>query len=174
MSTNLTTRAVGIRNVDGPLEVLELPLVEPRAGEVRLKIAAAGVGMWDQYERHGWLGDLPLPRALGWEGSGVVEAVGEEVSDLSVGDAVIAYVRLAGFYSERVVVPADAVARAPQNMRFELFSRGDRATLDAIVELVERGVLHIHVGGRYPLSDAQHAQDQLATRHGRGRVLLIP
>ena len=81
--------AIRIHRTGGP-EVLQWEAVElppPAAGEVRLRHHAVGLNFIDTYHRSG-LYPLPLPSGLGMEGAGVVEAVGEGVAGLKVGDRV--------------------------------------------------------------------------------------
>ena len=71
-----------------PVEVREVELDAPRAGEVEVAIAAAGVCGSDVHVVTGdW--DVPMPVVLGHEGAGVVTAVGEGVDDLAPGDHVV-------------------------------------------------------------------------------------
>ncbi|WP_003892505.1 zinc-binding dehydrogenase [Mycolicibacterium smegmatis] len=73
---------------DGTISVESVDLADPRPGEVRVKIAAAGVCHSDLHVTTGaW--DVPAPVVLGHEGSGVVTAVGEGVDDLEPGDHVV-------------------------------------------------------------------------------------
>ncbi|MBU8824196.1 zinc-binding dehydrogenase [Mycolicibacterium goodii] len=73
---------------DGAISVESVELAAPRPGEVRVKIAAAGVCHSDLHVTTGaW--DVPAPVVLGHEGSGVVTAVGEGVDDLEPGDHVV-------------------------------------------------------------------------------------
>ena len=65
----------------------EAPLPEPKAGEVRIKIEAAGLNFIDTYHRMGWY-PLPKPFILGMDGAGVVDTVGADVSDFKPGDRV--------------------------------------------------------------------------------------
>jgi len=99
-------KAVRVHEFGGP-EVLsyeDVAVPEPGPGEARVKLAAAGVNFIDVYQRTGlYPGDLP--RTLGLEGAGEVEAVGEGVEDLAVGDYV-AFAMAPGAYAEYVVVPA--------------------------------------------------------------------
>ena len=71
-----------------PLAIEELELAEPRRGEVRVRIAAAGLCHSDLSVINGDR-PRPLPMALGHEAAGVVEALGEGVTSLAVGDHVI-------------------------------------------------------------------------------------
>lgn len=81
-------RAVVFTGVGEPLRVEELELEAPRAGEVRVRVAAAGVCHSDLHVfQGGWTHHTPI--VLGHEGGGVVVEVGEGVDDLAVGDHVI-------------------------------------------------------------------------------------
>lgn len=76
-----------VRNVGGPFSVEEIEVAEPRGSEVRVKIAGVGMCHTDLVARDGF--PVPLPIVLGHEGSGVIEAIGPDVSGLSVGDHVV-------------------------------------------------------------------------------------
>ena len=81
-------RAVVFRAPGTPVEVEDVTLAPPRAGEVRVRIAAAGVCHSDLHVRDGdW--PLPLPMVLGHEGSGTVVETGRGVDHLEVGDHVV-------------------------------------------------------------------------------------
>lgn len=81
-------RAIVFQGSGVPLEVAELDLDDPRPGEVRVRIVAAGVCHSDLHVQRGeWV--LPTPLVMGHEGSGVVTTVGEGVSRVAVGDHVI-------------------------------------------------------------------------------------
>jgi S-(hydroxymethyl)glutathione dehydrogenase / alcohol dehydrogenase len=71
-----------------PLSVESLTLDAPRAGEVLVRVAAAGVCHTDLHLAEGRLGDGRWPMVLGHEGAGVVEAVGPGVAGLALGDRV--------------------------------------------------------------------------------------
>lgn len=114
-STGVRTRAAGIRAFNAPVELLEVEVPEPQAGQLLVRLAGAGAGLWDVEEARGIV-DLPLPKALGWQGSGVVEQVGPGVTGFGVGDPVLAYAPMAGFYAERVTVPAAAAVHAPKSV----------------------------------------------------------
>ena len=81
-------RAAVFRAPGTPIEVEEVDLAHPRAGEVRVRIAAAGVCHSDLHVRDGdW--PLPVPMVLGHEGSGTVVETGPGVDELAVGDHVV-------------------------------------------------------------------------------------
>lgn len=81
-------KAAVLYEVNQPLQVVEINLEEPKTGEVRVKMGAAGICASDHHIIHG-SGSLPLPCALGHEGAGTVEAVGEGVQNLQPGDRCI-------------------------------------------------------------------------------------
>ncbi len=85
----MLVKAAVLRSGNGPFSVEELELSEPQAGEVLVKMVAAGMCHTDLLSR-----DLPPeffagPQVYGHEGAGVVEAVGSEVTDIAVGDHVV-------------------------------------------------------------------------------------
>lgn len=101
------------------LEWSELPDPKPKKGEVRIAVKAAGVNFPDTLI----IRDLyqikpPRPFAPGGEVSGVVDAVGDGVSGLSIGDAVIAMTGFGGF-ATHVCVPAAACLKMPEEMPFD-------------------------------------------------------
>jgi NADPH:quinone reductase len=100
-------KAIVVKEHGGP-EVLsyeDVPEPEPGPGEARVRLAAAGVNFIDIYQRTG-LYPIEPPFILGQEGAGEVDAVGEGVEDLSVGDHV-AFASVMGAYAEYIVAPAD-------------------------------------------------------------------
>jgi S-(hydroxymethyl)glutathione dehydrogenase/alcohol dehydrogenase len=82
-------RAAVLERFGEPLEVQELDLAEPRAGEVLVRLEACGVCHTDLFTASGADPSGYAPAVLGHEGAGVVEAVGEGVRDLAVGDHVV-------------------------------------------------------------------------------------
>ena len=98
---------VRIHQQGGPevMQVEELPTPEPGEGQVRVRVVAAGVNFIDCYHRSGQY-KVPLPFALGREGAGVVEAVGESVRGVSVGDHV-AWAGVGGSYATHVLAKPD-------------------------------------------------------------------
>jgi len=113
-------RAIQIDRTGGPevLEVGDLTLGDPRAGEIRVRNHAIGVNFIDTYHRTG-LYKLDLPAVLGVEGAGVVDAVGPSVASFAVGDRV-AYVRKSpGSYAELTNVEAAFATKLPPEIAFE-------------------------------------------------------
>ena len=101
----------------GGLEALQYEDVaqpQPKAGEALVRIEAAGVNFIDVYQRTGQY-KLPLPATLGLEAAGVVEALGDGVTDLQVGDRV-AFAGPVGAYAEYIAVPAERLVPVPDNV----------------------------------------------------------
>lgn len=110
------SQAIRVHQPGGP-EVLRLEDVaapQLQAGEVRIRIKAAGVNFIDVYHRTGrYPGAMPMTPGL--EGAGTVEEVGPGVSDLAKGDRV-AWSSVSGSYAEWISAPADKVIRIPEGM----------------------------------------------------------
>ena len=85
----MKTRAAVAFEAKRPLEIVEVDLEGPRAGEVLIEIKATGVCHTDAYTLSGQDSEGVFPCILGHEGGGIVEAVGEGVTSLAVGDHVI-------------------------------------------------------------------------------------
>jgi S-(hydroxymethyl)glutathione dehydrogenase/alcohol dehydrogenase len=82
------TRAAICPGVDEKLEIVDVEVADPKAGEVRVRMGASGVCHSDLSVQNGTLLS-PLPAVLGHEGAGIVEAVGEGVTRLAPGDHVV-------------------------------------------------------------------------------------
>ena len=111
------SKAVRIHEVGGP-EVLRFETVEvgsPGPGEALLRQTAAGLNYIDTYQRSGLYPLASFPVVLGMEGAGVVEAVGEGVTEVEVGDRV-AYSMAIGSYSELRLVPSKVLVRLPDGI----------------------------------------------------------
>ncbi|MGA8864310.1 MAG: quinone oxidoreductase [Gallionella sp.] len=105
--------AIRVHQTGGP-EVLKWEAIEigaPGPGQVKLKQTAVGLNYIDVYHRTG-LYPLPLPFIPGSEGAGVVESVGNGVTDLKPGDRV-AYGSALGAYAESRLVAADRLVKLP-------------------------------------------------------------
>ncbi len=114
-------RQVWIPKIGEPevLEVREAPDPEPKAGEVRVRVAASGINFADILARMGLYPDAPkLPAVVGYEVAGVVDAAGEGVDGLREGDRVVAMTRFGG-YSDVVCAPHQTVRTVPENLDFE-------------------------------------------------------
>ncbi|MFT3769797.1 MAG: medium chain dehydrogenase/reductase family protein [Minicystis sp.] len=101
------------------LEVRETPDPAPKAGEVRVRVRAAGLNFAEVMARQGLYPDAPpTPSIVGYEASGVVDAVGEGVTTPTVGTRVMALSRF-GAHSDTLVVPAAQALPIPERMTFE-------------------------------------------------------
>ncbi|BAE53359.1 quinone oxidoreductase family protein [Paramagnetospirillum magneticum] len=110
----MKTNAIRIHQPGGP-EVMvweEVDLAVPAAGQVLLRHTAVGLNYIDVYHRSG-LYPAPLPFTPGLEGAGVVEAVGDDVTDLKVGDRVAYANPPLGAYAEVRLMPADRLVKLP-------------------------------------------------------------
>jgi NADPH2:quinone reductase len=109
-------RAIQFRATGGTevLELADVAVGEPAAGQVRLRQTAIGVNFIDVYQRSG-LYPLKLPAIAGNEGAGVIEAVGPDVREVRIGDRV-AYTGLPGAYTELRLAPADQLVKIPNGV----------------------------------------------------------
>lgn len=114
-----TARTVVIEAFGGPekMQIVERPVGDPGPGEVRIAHKACGLNFLDVYQRTG-LYPNQLPLALGMEAAGVIEAVGEGVSHLGVGDRAAYASNPPGAYSEARVMPAAQVCPLPDAISF--------------------------------------------------------
>ena len=118
MSQN--AKIIRISEVGGPevMSLVEEVVSAPEAGQVQVRQTAIGLNYIDVYHRTG-LYPVPLPNGLGLEGAGVVEAVGEGVNHLSVGDRIAYGVGPLGAYANRRNLPANRVSKLPDSVSDE-------------------------------------------------------
>ena len=109
-------RVVRVHEPGGPgaLRTDDVPVPEPGSGEARVRVAAAGVNFIDVYHRTGRY-PLPLPAVLGMEAAGVVDAVGNGVTEVREGDRVT-FTGVLGCYADCVVVPSAKLVRVPDDL----------------------------------------------------------
>lgn len=98
-------------------------LPEPRAHEVRVRVAVASINPLDWKIRNGDLKMLTgsaFPRAMGTDFAGTVEAVGSTVSNLKPGDAVVGTVSMkcSGAFAPRLITSSDQLVKKPDNLSF--------------------------------------------------------
>lgn len=114
-------KAVRIHETGGPevmtLESIALP--DPGPGEARVRLGAVGLNFIDTYQRSG-LYPVPLPTGLGLEGAGTVEALGDAVSSLTIGDRVAFGTGPMGAYAEAINVPETRVVKLPDTISDEV------------------------------------------------------
>lgn len=121
-----TAKVVRFHQTGGPevLQIEELPLPEPGAGEVRLRIKAIGLNRAEVMFREGqYLYPAKLPSKLGYEASGIVEAIGSGVEPawLNKTASTVPSFKLTeyGVYGEVAIVPAAALAEYPSSLSYE-------------------------------------------------------
>ncbi len=107
----------------GPPNVIindDLPRPEPAAGQLLVRVKAAGVGQWDALVREGKLPNEHLPLILGFELSGIVEVIGAEVSGFKTGDEIYGATneQLTGAYAEYALPSAGMMAQKPKTLNF--------------------------------------------------------
>ncbi|WP_028775452.1 NADP-dependent oxidoreductase [Shimazuella kribbensis] len=130
-------RVAAIKHYGTPEEIMimDVPIPEPKKGEVLLRVHAAAVNPVDLVTREGTL--IPddeeelknrpfaiepaiFPMVLGWDAAGIIEAVGEGVSNWAVGDRVIAFsqqiVNHVGTYAEYICLSEEVIAHAPKKI----------------------------------------------------------
>jgi NADPH:quinone reductase len=112
-------KAVRFHKQGGPevMQYEDVQVGDPGPGQARIRHTAIGVNFVDTYQRSG-LYPMQLPQVAGNEAAGVVDAVGQGVTDLKAGDRV-AYTGLPGSYCDVRVVPADRLVKLPQGITEE-------------------------------------------------------
>ncbi|MDM5093391.1 quinone oxidoreductase family protein [Aeromonas rivipollensis] len=114
--------AIRFYETGGPdvLRYEEVAVGEPGPGQVRLRHAAVGLNYADTYFRNGTY-PIPMPNGLGVEAAGVVEAVGEGVSNVAVGDRVTytGFINTLGAYSTERLIPAAPLIKLPDSISCE-------------------------------------------------------
>jgi len=116
----MMTKAIRISQHGGPevLQLLDVDVPPPAAGEVTLRQHAAGLNFIDIYFRTG-LYQHPLPHGLGFEGAGVVEAVGAGVTHLKKGERVAYAQSPIGAYAQMRNIPAAQLVKLPKSIAFD-------------------------------------------------------
>ncbi len=106
--------AIQVKQTGGPevMQLVDLPVPQPKPNEALIKIQAIGVNFIDVYNREGRY-KAPLPFVLGQEAAGTVSAIGSDVHNVAVGDRV-AYTSSLGSYAEYAVLPADRLVKIPE------------------------------------------------------------
>jgi NADPH2:quinone reductase len=112
-------KAIQVKQTGGPdvMELVELPVPEPKTNEAVVKLAASGVNFIDVYHREGRY-KVPLPFVPGQEGAGQVVAVGPDVKSVKIGDRV-AWTMTLGSCAEYAMVPADRLVPIPESVSYQ-------------------------------------------------------
>ena len=154
-------KAILVRETGGPEKMLfeEVPVPIPGKGQALVRIANSGVNFIDIYFRIG-LYKADLPFTPGMEAAGVVEAVGEDVTDLQPGDRV-AYAMARGSYAQYAVVPAWQLVKLPAGLDLSL----------AAAAMLQGMTAHYLTHSTFPL---QHGQTCLvhAAAGGAGQLVV--
>jgi D-arabinose 1-dehydrogenase-like Zn-dependent alcohol dehydrogenase len=135
-----TMRVVQVSRPNGPFEIVERPIPEPRAGSVRIRVQACGICHSDSLTKEGTYPGLQYPRVPGHEVAGVIDAVGPDVTGWKPGQRVgvgwnggydgscdhcrrgdffacvtgqVTGITFDGGYAEYMIAPTSAVARMP-------------------------------------------------------------
>lgn len=154
-------KCIAIEKFGAPdvLEFSEKELPQPGPQEIRVKVAAAGLNFVDTYQRKG-LYKISLPTVLGLEGAGVVDEVGEGVTEPVVGDRV-AFTGVPGSYAEYVVLKAEQAVGVPENIE-----------LDTAAAVMLQGMTaHYLSHSTFPLEPV-HTALVLAAAGGVGQLLV--
>ncbi|WIB68937.1 NADP-dependent oxidoreductase [Curtobacterium sp. MCBD17_035] len=140
-------KAVQFHEVGGPevLEEVEIEQPTPGAGQVRVRVAASAYNAADAGMRGGFLPiPIALPHVPGYDVSGTIDAVGEDVDGLAVGDAVIGFLPMErdGGAAEYVIAPAEALVPAPTSIPLPDAAALPSVALTAWQALFDDGGLH--------------------------------
>ncbi|MCS6801259.1 MAG: NADPH:quinone oxidoreductase family protein [Chloroflexota bacterium] len=129
-------RAVVLREYGGPaaLRVEEVPIPEPGPGQVRIRVHASAMNNSDLQTTEGRYGRPPLPRIMGQEAAGIVDALGEGVTALQPGMRVVGHVWES--WAEYAVAPAQELVPLPEAVSFEAAATLPIASYTASMALV--------------------------------------
>jgi NADPH2:quinone reductase len=127
------------------LTLADLPVPQPKANEIVVKITAIGINFIDVYFREGRY-PAALPFVDGQEAAGTVYAVGSDVKSWKAGDRV-AYTSVLGSYAEYAVVPADRAVRIPE----------DVSDQQAAAAMLQGMTAHYLLNSTYPLKKGETA-----------------
>ena len=109
-------KAVRFYETGGPevLRLEEVDVGQPGPGQIRLRHEAVGLNFADTYFRNGTY-PIPLPAGMGVEAAGVVVAIGQDVSNVAVGDKVTytGFINTLGAYSTERLIPAAPLIKLP-------------------------------------------------------------
>jgi NADPH:quinone reductase len=113
IESKTSMKAIQVKQPGGPeaMELVDIPVPEPKPNEAVVQLAASGVNFIDVYHREGRY-KAPLPLILGQEGAGTVSAVGSDVTSVKKGDRV-AWTGSMGGYAEYAAIPADRLVPIP-------------------------------------------------------------
>ena len=113
-------KAVTISKNGGPevLEIKDIKLEDPKSGEVLIKNKAIGLNYIDTYHRSG-LYPVELPSGIGIEGAGIIEKIGPDVKNFSIGDKVAYASMPIGSYATHRIFPTKKLVKVPNEIGLE-------------------------------------------------------
>jgi len=114
-------KAIQVHEFGGPevLKLDEIPTPQPAAGQILVRVHAAGVNPYDTYMRNGTYAiKPPLPYTPGSDGAGTVEAVGSGIAKVKPGDRVYVAKTVTGAYAEYAIALESQVHRLPEKVSF--------------------------------------------------------
>lgn len=138
-------KAIIVQETGGPEKMIleEVPVPMPGPGQALVRLSISGVNFIDIYFRTG-LYKAPLPLTPGMEGAGVVEAVGEGVTEIAPGDRV-AYAMQRGSYAQYAIVPAWQLVKVPAGLGLDL----------AAAAMLQGMTAHYLTHSTFPLQNGQ-------------------
>ncbi|WP_194542891.1 NADP-dependent oxidoreductase [Paenibacillus sp. FSL W7-1279] len=171
-----TMRAAVLDRFGGPEELIHREIGVPEIGpeDVLIEVAYAGVGEWDAFERQGGYAEMlnmnpEFPYILGSEGSGIVIARGEKVSNVDLGDQVYAPAFLnpnGGFYAEYAAINAKYVSRIPDGLTMQEAAVISGVGITALRGL--EGVLQLRQGESILIFGASGGVGHIAVQLAKG------
>jgi NADPH2:quinone reductase len=155
------TDAIVVREHGGPevLRVEQVSMPDPRRGELRIRQTCLGVNFHDVYVRSGLYRTLSLPGTPGIEGVGIVEQVGEGVTEFAPGDRVGYVTNAYGAYAAERIIPAAIAVRLPDGI--DDLTAGAALLKGLTVEMLVRRVYRVAAGDRVLVHAAAGGVGQL-------------
>ena len=154
-------KAIQVQTPGGPeaMQLVDVPTPRPGPHQALVRLAASGVNFIDVYFRAG-VYKVDPPITLGSEGAGTVEAVGEGVTEVTVGDRV-AYAMARGSYAEYAVVPSAQLVKVPDAVDFQT----------AAAAMLQGMTAHYLTHSTYPLKSGDSCLVHAAAG-GAGRLIV--
>jgi NADPH2:quinone reductase len=148
----------------------DAPIPTPAAGQARLRVEAIGVNYIDTYQRGG-VYPVPLPFTPGQEAAGVIDALGEGVTDFRVGDRAAFGFGVPGAYADYVIAPAEKLIPVPENVEARLAAASLLQGMTA--HYLTHDTFPLHVGQRALIHAAAGGTGQLVVQMARARGAFV-
>ncbi len=133
------------------IELLEIPKPKPKRGEVRVKVIASAVNAGEEKVINKaiigrFLHAMTTPLVLGWDFAGIIDALGEDVTDLQEGTAVWGHLAYSpsqkqGAFAEYITVPCETIAVKPDDVPFQVAAAAATVTMTSLQSLRDIGKL---------------------------------